>query len=54
MNETLRQRIVVHYNFGELNSDELNAYVIHKFKFAGGSESIISADAHSTLNGYCG
>ena len=45
---------VSHYNFGRLNPDELNAYVIHKIKFAGGSESIIGADALSALNGYCG
>lgn len=54
VNEALRQRIVVHYNFGGLDPNELNAYVIHKIKFAGGSESIIGADALSALNGYCG
>ena len=53
VNEALRQRIVVHYNFSGLNPDELNAYVIHKIKLAGGSESIIRADALSALNGYC-
>lgn len=53
MNEALRQRIVVDYNFGGLTPDELNAYVIHKLKFAGESESIIGADALSALNGYC-
>lgn len=54
MNEALRQRIVVHYNFGGLDPNELNIYVIHKIKFAGGSESIIGADALTALNGYCG
>ena len=54
MNEALRQRIVVHYNFSGLNPDELNAYVIHKIKFARGSESTIGADTLSALNGYCG
>lgn len=54
VNEALRQRIVVHYNFTGLNPDELNAYVIHRIKFAGGSESIIGADVLTALNGYCG
>ena len=54
MNKALHQRIVVRYNFGGLNPDELNAYVIHKIKFAGESESNIDADALSALNGYCG
>ena len=53
MNEALRQRIVVHYNFAGLNPDELNAYVLHKIQFAGGPKSIISADALTALNGYC-
>ena len=54
VNEALRQRIVVHYNFTGLNPDELNAYVIHRIRFAGGSKSIIGADALTALNGYCG
>lgn len=38
VNEALRQQIVVHYNFAGLDPNELNAYVTHKIKFAGGTQ----------------
>ncbi len=51
--EALRQRITVHYTFRGLNPDEICSYIKHKITVAGGSESIISADALSALSGYC-
>ena len=51
--EALRQRITVHYSFQGLNPDEVPAYIKHKIKLAGGSESIIGSDALSAIVGYC-
>ena len=51
--EALKQRITVHYSFEGLNPDEINAYIKHKIKIAGASESIIGDDALSAISGYC-
>jgi len=53
VNEALRQRITVHYNFVGLNPDEVAKYVRHKISLAGGAASIIGDDALQTVVGFC-
>lgn len=52
VNETLRQRAVVHYDFGGLSDEEVAKYVSHKIQMAGGSLSILSKAALSAVHGY--
>lgn len=53
VNEALRQRITVHYEFQGLNPDEVSSYVSHKLHLASGSDAIICPDALSALVGAC-
>lgn len=53
VHEALRQRIMVHYNYQGLAPDEIRAYTLHKLALAGGSESIIAADAMTSLVNCC-
>lgn len=52
VHEALRQRITVHYNFSGLDDQEVAAYISHKLKLAGASESIITPAAISAVHGY--
>jgi type II secretory pathway predicted ATPase ExeA len=54
VNEALRQRITVHYNFAGLSPDEVSAYVFHKLSLVGGSKSMMGEDALSALTGFAG
>ena len=51
INEALRQRITVHYEFHGLDPGEISSYVSHKLKLAGGAESIMAPDALSAIVG---
>lgn len=51
INEALRQRITVHYEFHGLDPGEISSYVSHKLKLAGGAESIMTPDALSAIVG---
>ena len=51
VHEALRQRIVVHYNYGGLSDKEIKAYILHKIRTAGGSETIINESALSAVHG---
>lgn len=51
--EALRQRITVHYNFQGLQPDEVPAYIQHKLRIAGGSDSVIGEDAMSAITSLC-
>ena len=53
INEALRQRITVHYEFHGLDPGEISSYVSHKLKLAGGAESIMTPDALSAIVGAC-
>lgn len=53
IHEALRQRITVHYAFKGLSPDEIPAYIRHKIRLAGGSDTMIGEDALSALTGYC-
>ena len=53
INEALKQRITVHYNFNGLNPDEVTEYIFHKITLAGGAKSILGVDAIETLTGFC-
>lgn len=53
VNEALRQRVTVHYNFSGLDPDEVKGYISHKISLAGGAETIIGADALSAVTGFC-
>ncbi len=52
VNEALRQRVVVHYDFAGLSDEEVAKYVSHKIQMAGGSLSILSEAALSAVHGY--
>ncbi len=52
VNEALRQRVVVHYDFAGLSDEEVARYVSHKIQMAGGSLSILSEAALSAVHGY--
>lgn len=52
IHEALRQRITVHYNFAGLDDNEVAAYVSHKLRLSGASESIISDAALSAVHSY--
>jgi type II secretory pathway predicted ATPase ExeA len=53
VNEALKQRITVHYNFVGLDPDEVTSYVHHKITLAGGAKDILGEDALSALTGFC-
>jgi len=52
VNEALKQRITVHYNFAGLTPDEVTEYIHHKIALAGGSKSMIGGDALSAITGF--
>jgi len=52
VNEALKQRITVHYNFSGLNPDEVKDYIHHKISVAEGATDIISPDALQTIIGF--
>lgn len=52
VHEALRQRITVHYNFAGLDDQEVAAYISHKLRISGASESIISEAALSAVHSY--
>lgn len=51
VHEALRQRITVHY-IKRLPDQEMPDYIQHKLELAGGSQSILEADANSVIHGY--
>ena len=53
VNEALKQRINVHYNFKGLSPDETEEYIAHKISVAGGTKSIIGQEAFQTITGFC-
>ena len=53
VNEALRQRVTVHYNFAGLSPGEITGYINHKIALAGGSKSILGQDALSAVAGFC-
>lgn len=52
VNEALRQRVVVHYDFQGLDEMEAAMYIKHKIQSAGGSTSILEEAALSAVQGY--
>lgn len=49
---SLKQRIIVHYEYEGLKDDEIKEYVLHKIGWANGAESIIDVSALSALHSY--
>lgn len=49
---SLKQRIIVHYEYEGLKDDEVKEYVLHKIRSASGSETIIDHSALSALHSY--
>ena len=52
VDEALRQRITVHYNFSGLTDSEVAQYVLHKIACAGGAASIIDQAALSAVHSH--
>ena len=52
VNEALRQRVVVHYNFHGLTDQEVPEYIRQKIRNAGGSPEIIDTAAISSVHSY--
>ncbi len=48
-NDSLRQRILVHYNFQGLSPDEVTKYIVHKLEKAGGSKALINDAALTAI-----
>jgi len=53
VNEALKQRICVHYNFAGLSPDEVTEYIFHKITLAGGAKTILSQDALPVVVSFC-
>ncbi len=51
--ETLKQRIVVHYNFQGLSPSETSEYIYSRIEAAGGARSIIDEAAVQAAAGHC-
>ena len=52
VHEALKQRIVVHYNYGGLSADETAEYIYSRIEAAGGARSIIDDAAIHAVAGY--
>jgi type II secretory pathway predicted ATPase ExeA len=50
--ESLRQRLVVHFNSSGLDGDEAEAYVLHKLRLGGAAPSLIEPAALSAVKSY--
>lgn len=53
IHESLKQRVVVHYNYRGLTSEETEQYIYSRIEAAGSAHSIIDEDAVSSVCGYC-
>ncbi len=53
IHEALKQRIVVHYNYCGLTTEETQQYVYSRIEAAGGARSIIDEAAVNAVCGYC-
>lgn len=53
IHESLKQRIVVHYNYAGLSADEVQEYIYSRIEAAGGARSIIDESAINAVAGYC-
>ena len=53
IHEALKQRIVVHYNYCGLSTQETMDYIYSRIEAAGGSRSIIDEAAVRAVSGYC-
>ena len=51
LNESLRQRIVVHYSYLGLSKDEIAEYILSRIESAGGARSIIDEAAINSIVG---
>ena len=52
IDEALRQRITVHYNYEGLSDQEVPDYICHKLELAGGSRGILEGGAINAIHGY--
>ena len=53
VHESLKQRIVVHYNYEGLSSDEAKDYIYSRIEAASGSSTIIDEAAVHAVTGFC-
>lgn len=53
VHEALKQRIVVHYSYEGLSSDEAKDYIYSRIEAAGGSRTIIEEAAVHAVAGFC-
>jgi len=53
INEALRQRIVIHYNFEGLSDSEVVDYIRHKFSVAGAAGSILGEGTLPAIISHC-
>lgn len=52
VHEALRQRITAHYSYAGLGDDEVEDYIMHKFRLAGASASILGEGVVPAVHGY--
>ena len=53
VNEALRQRIVIHYNFEGLSDDNVIDYLKHKFSLAGAGSNILGEGTMPAIISHC-
>ena len=53
VHEALKQRIVVHYNYEGLSTEEATAYIYSRIEAAGGARSIIDEAAVHAIASFC-
>ena len=53
INDALRQRVVIHYNFEGLSESEVSEYIYHKFSLAGASTGILGEGTLPAIISHC-
>jgi len=53
VHEALRQRIIIHYDFEGLTTEEVVNYINHKFSLAGATTTILGEGTLNAITNYC-
>lgn len=53
IHDALRQRVVIHYNFGGLSDSEVHDYILHKFSLSGAAASILGEGTLPAIVSHC-
>jgi type II secretory pathway predicted ATPase ExeA len=53
VHEALRQRIIIHYDFTGMSTEETESYINHKLSLAGAATSILGDGTFSAITSHC-